>query len=430
MHMTNSKTGFHNHKGVMYVDDVSLSDIAREYGTPSYVYSASVIREQYNVLEGALACALPKKKKHLLCYACKANSNIAILKLLRNLGCGLEIVSEGELVRGLKAGFKGNKIISTSFGKSSDEIRACLEADILQFNVEAEAELEMINAIAGQMGKIARVAFRLNPDIVGGGHSKISTGRKEDKFGNTAAKILVLYKRAVEEMEHVTPVGISMHIGSQISQADTFRPGFEQIAEVTEDLRAQGFEITHLDIGGGFPIVYDNEDILDLDEYAGWVKDFIVPLDVHIQMEPGRYMVGNAGILLSQVRYIKTTPSGKFMVLDAGMNDLVRPAMYGAYHEIRPIQNSGRTTTSNYDVVGPVCESGDLFAKGRECQDVEAGDLVALMSAGAYGFSMASNYNSRPLPTEILVDGDNVAVINKPQNIKDIMVRESIPSWL
>ena len=427
--MNNSDTGFHNHEGVMYVDNIALSDIAREYGTPCYVYSASVIRAQYRALEDSIEIALPKKARPLLCYACKANSNIAVLKLLRNLGSGLEIVSEGELARARMAGFNGDKIISTSFGKSASEIRACLEADILQFNIEADDELETINRIAGQMGQKARVAFRLNPDIEGGGHSKIATGRKEDKFGYRESKVLELYKRAAEEFEYVEPVGLSMHIGSQISQAETFRPGFEKLAKVTKTLRASGFEVTKLDIGGGFPIVYKDEDLLDLDEYAGWVKDFIAPLDVQIQMEPGRYMVGNAGVLLSSVEYIKTTPSRSFMVINAGMNDLVRPAMYDAYHEVRPVLG-GHGKACSYDIVGPICESADTFGKGRECQSVESGDVVAVMSAGAYGFTMASNYNSRPLPPEILVDGDNVAVISKPQSIDELMARESIPAWL
>jgi len=428
--MTNTKIGIHNRDGAMFIDNVALGDVAQKYGTPCYVYSASVIRAQYRALEEALRRALPENNKPLLCYACKANSNIAILNILKSLGCGLEIVSEGELARGIKAGFKGNVVISTSFGKSADEIKACLEADILQFNIEAADELEMINTIAGQMGKTARVAFRLNPNIAGGGHSKISTGRKEDKFGNTAEDILALYKRAAQELEHVTPVGLSIHIGSQVLQADTFKPGFEKLAEMTTTLRAQGFEVTHLDIGGGFPIVYDNEQLLDLDDYAGWVRDIIAPLDVQIQMEPGRYLVGNAGVLLSKVQYMKTTPSREFMVLDAGMSDLVRPTMYGAYHNIKPVRTKENADIRTYDVVGPVCESGDIFAKGRECESVEAGDIVALMSAGAYGFSMASNYNSRALPAEILVDGDNVAVISKPQSIEDLMARESIPDWL
>ncbi|MFP4098104.1 MAG: diaminopimelate decarboxylase [Alphaproteobacteria bacterium] len=427
--MTHLQTGFHQKNATMHVDNIALHEIAKAYGTPCYVYSASAIRTQYNALHEALKRTLPKKQALLLCYAAKANSNIAILRLLKNMGSGLEIVSEGELARGIKAGFEGRSIISTSFGKTAAEIRACLKADILQFNIEAPDELERINTIAGETGKKANVAFRLNPDITGGGHNKISTGRKEDKFGNTAQDVLALYKHAQENLDNITPVGLSMHIGSQVSQANTFKPGFEKLAEMTKTLRAQGLTVTNLDIGGGFPIIYNNEQLFDLEDYARWVKDIIAPLDVHIQTEPGRYMVGNAGILLSRVEYIKTTPARQFIVLDAGMNDLIRPAMYDAYHDIRPIQRSD-APEKTYDIVGPVCESGDIFAKQITLPEISGSDIVAIKSAGAYGFSMASNYNSRPLPAEILIDGDKISVIGKAQSIKDLMHREEIPNWL
>ncbi len=421
-------SGFTEINGVLHADTFPLTTLAETYGTPCYIYSADVIRNQYNALKDALAKAIPADRQPLLCYACKANSNIAILKILQDLGSGLEIVSEGELYRGLKAGFKGENIISTSFGKSEGEIKACLDANILQFNIEAPEELENINKFAAELNKKADVVFRLNPNISGGGHSKISTGRKEDKFGNTAEDILALYAKA-EGMPSINPVGVSIHIGSQISQVEAFRPGFERLAELVIALRAAGHKVTHLDIGGGFPIVYNDENLLDLDSYAQWVNDIIVPLDTQIQMEPGRYMVGNAGVLLSSAQYIKTTPSREFVVLDAGMNDLIRPTLYEAYHGIRPVLgHNGQKKT--YDVVGPICESGDTFAKGREMNQVNAGDLVVIQSVGAYGFSMASNYNSRPLLPEILVDGDKVAVISKGQTLEQMIARESIPEWL
>ncbi len=421
-------TGFTEKNGILHVDDIALPDIAAQFGTPCYVYSASVIRQQYVDLANAMKKALPADRQPLLCYACKANSNIAVLKILQSLGGGLEIVSEGELHRGLKAGFTGDKIISTSFGKNEQEIKACLKAGILQFNIEAPEELENINKFAAELNQNANVIFRLNPDVSGGGHSKISTGRKEDKFGNTAEDIMRLYQRA-EEMENVTPVGASIHIGSQISQAEAFKPAFEKLAELIQNLRANGHTVTHLDIGGGFPIAYNNEDLLDLDEYAAWVRDIILPLDTQIQMEPGRYMVGNAGILLTKTQYIKTTPSREFIVLDAGMNDLIRPTLYEAHHGIRPVLGHN-AETKTYDIVGPICESGDVFAKGREIAEVNAGDLIAIQSAGAYGFAMASNYNSRPIPAEILVDGDKVACIGKGQTIEELTARENIPDWL
>ncbi len=421
--------GFHDKDGVLHVDNVPLPDIANKFGTPCYIYSASVIRGQFTALKNAMARALPADRQPLLCYACKANSNIAILKLLQKLGSGLEIVSEGELYRGIKAGFSSNKIISTSFGKNESEIKACLEAGILQFNVESPDELDNINKFASEMGKYANVLFRLNPDIGGGGNDKIKTGRKEDKFGNTASDILHLYKLA-SEMSHVTPLGLSIHIGSQISQANIFKPAFEKLAELVVKLRADGYKVERTDIGGGFPIIYSDEQLLDLDEYADFVRDIILPLNTQIQMEPGRYMVGNAGVLLAKTQYVKQTPSREFIVLDAGMNDLIRPTLYEAYHKIRPVIINENNASKTYDIVGPICESGDTFAKSRTINEVNKGDLIAIESAGAYGFSMASNYNSRPLPAEILVDGDNIALIGAPQTIDELIARENIPNWL
>ena len=422
-------TGFTEKNGILHADDVPIPEIAKQYGTPCYVYSAGAIRKQVTDLQEAMQRVLPADRQPLLCYACKANSNIAVLKLLQKLGTGLEIVSEGELFRGLKANFTGDKIISTSFGKSEKEIKACLEANIHQFNIEAPDELETINTTAAQMGKTAEVVFRLNPNIRGGVHDKTSTGRKEDKFGNTADDILTFYERA-EGMSNINPVGISIHIGSQVTQAETFKPGFEKVAELVRTLRERGHTVTRTDIGGGFPIVYNNENLLDLDSYAGWVRDLILPLDTEIQMEPGRYIAGNGGVLLTKAEYIKKTPSRNFIVLDAGMSDLIRPTLYEAYHGVRPVLGHNNTETETYDVVGPICESGDVFGKGREISTVDQGDLMVIQSAGAYGYAMASNYNSRPLPAEILVDGDKVALINKAQTLNDLVARESIPDWL
>lgn len=417
--------GFTEKNGILHCDTVPLTDIAQQFGTPTYVYSASVIRNQYNALKEAMKRALPAGRQPLLCYACKANSNIAILSLLEKLDSGLEIVSEGELYRGLKAGFTGDRIISTSFGKNESEIKACLDADMMQFNIESPDELENINTCARELNKTADVVFRLNPNITGGGHNKISTGRKEDKFGNTAEDILTLYDKAAA-MDNINPVGISIHIGSQIMQAAAFKPSFEKLAELTHALRDKGHTVTHLDIGGGFPIAYNNEDLLDLDEYASWVRDIILPLDTKIQMEPGRYMVGNAGVMLTKTQYIKQTPSKKFIVLDAGMNDLIRPTLYEAYHGIRPVQpREGQK--QEYDIVGPICESGDIFTKNRKLSPIQKDDLVVIESTGAYGFAMASNYNSRPLPAEIMVDGSKVTVIGKRQTLQNLVSRETIP---
>lgn len=420
--------GFHVKNGVWHADNISLVDMAKEYGTPAYVYSASHIRAQYNALKDAMAKALPADRQPLLCFACKANTNIAILKLLNTLGSGLEIVSEGELAKGLAAGFKGNQIISTSLGKMEAEIRVCLDADILQLNIESVPELYHVNKIAGEMGKIAKVLFRLNPNISGGGHHKISTGRKRDKFGLSAERILEIYKIA-DDLENVEPIGLSMHIGSQVSKVEAFKPAFEILSSMVKTLREQGHKVERLDIGGGFPIQYNNENLLDLQEYANWVRDIVLPLDTEIQMEPGRYMVGNAGVLLSETIYIKETGERDFLVLDAGMNDLIRPTLYEAYHNITPLENLDREERI-YDVVGPICESGDIFAESRTMPEIKDGELVAIHSAGAYGFSMASTYNTRPLPPEIMIDGDKVAIIRQRQTISDIIKAEAIPDWL
>lgn len=419
--------GFHEKEGVLHCDSVPLDDLAKKFSTPTYVYSASVVRNQYIALKTAMKKALPADRQPLICYACKANSNIAILSILEKLGSGLEIVSEGELFRGLRAGFTGDRIISTSFGKNEEEIKACLNANLMQFNIESPDELDNIDKCAKELNKIADVVFRLNPNITGGGHNKISTGRKEDKFGNTAEVIIDLYEKA-SKIENINPVGISIHIGSQVMQAEAFKPGFEKLAELTHALREKGHSVTHLDIGGGFPIAYDNEDLLDLDEYASWVKDIILPLNTKIQIEPGRYMVGNAGALLTKTQYIKTTPSKNFLVLDAGMNDLIRPTLYEAYHAITPVKKREGESVE-YDVVGPICESGDIFTKNRELPPLEKDDLVVINSAGAYGFAMASHYNSRPLPAEILVDGDQIHVIGKRQTTEELISRETIPDW-
>ena len=422
-------TGFTEKNGILHADDVPLPEIARDYGTPCYVYSASAIRKQYTDLRDAMARVLPADRQPLICYACKTNSNIAILKLLRNSGSSLEIVSEGELFRGLKAGFTGDKIISNSFGKNEGEIRACLKAGILQFNIEVSDELNTINTAAIEMGKTADVLFRLNPNISAGGHSKISTGRKDDKFGNTAEDILGFYSRA-EDMSNINPIGISIHIGSQVTQAETFKPGFEKVAELVRTLRERGHTVTRTDIGGGLSIIYNDEKPFDLNSYATYVRDIILPLDTEIQMEPGRYIAGNGGVLLTKAEYIKATPSQNFIVLDAGMSDMIRPTLYDAYHGVRPVLQHNETETETYDVVGQICESSDFFAKGREINRVMQGDLMIIQSVGAHGYVMASNFNSRPLPAEILVDGDKVAVINKAQTLDDLVARETIPAWL
>lgn len=400
-------------------DGVPLSRIAAEVGTPTYVYSASVIEDQFNKLKDAMSRALPRDRQPLLCFACKANSNLAVLKLIQSLGGGLEIVSEGELIRGLRAGFEGAKIVSTGVGKQKAEIAACLKAGISQFNVESLPELEQINKIAGETGVKAHVAFRLNPNISGGGHHKISTGRSRDKFGLAVAVMEEAYAMATN-MAHVEPVGLSMHIGSQVFEVEKFKEAFGRIPDVVKNLRATGFTVSRLDIGGGFPIVYRDEKLLDLDAYAQWVNEIIAPLDTEIIMEPGRYLVGNAGVILTEVLYVKETAERKFLVIDAAMNDLIRPALYDAYHGIEPVANRD-APISLYDVVGPVCETGDTFTTDRELPAMKQGDLAVIKSAGAYGASMASNYNTRPMAAEVMTRDGHYKVVRPRQSYEDII---------
>ncbi len=419
--------GFEEKDGVLHADGVALPAIAENVGTPCYVYAASVIEDQFARLKGAMEKALPKDRQPLLCFACKANSNVAVLALLRSLGGGLEIVSEGELLRGLKAGFDPSKIVSTGVGKSEREIAAYLNAGIHQMNVESIPELYRINDVAQRLNKTADVAFRLNPDVAGGGHDKISTGRKTDKFGIVEEQMYEAFGIA-KGLSHIRPVGLSMHLGSQVSDVEQFKVAFGRIPEVVKSLRSQGYTVDRLDIGGGFPIVYNDEKLLDLNSYAEWVNEIIVPLGTEIIMEPGRYLVGNAGVILSTVEYVKETPARDFLVLDAGMDNLIRPAMYGAYHGIEPVaeQNRARRT---YDIVGPACESGDKFGI-RDLPEMKQGELCVIRSAGAYGMSMASNYNTRPMAAEVLVQNGQYSIIRARQTYEDLMGLDIIPDWI
>ncbi len=421
-------SAFHYQNGVLHAESVPLTTLAETYGTPAYIYSASSIRTQYEALAGAMRTALPPQRQPLLCFACKANSNTAILRLLKTLGSGLEIVSEGELRRGLKAGFDPARIVSTGVGKQASEITTALKAGIHQFNVESLPELAHIQQIAQSLNIPAHVVFRLNPDVTGGGHHKISTGRKRDKFGLSREMIFTGFTQS-QSMSHIRAVGLSMHIGSQVFTVEAFKQAFEKLPVLVAELRAQGHTITRLDIGGGFPIVYKDETLLNLSAYAQWVRDIILPLDTEIIMEPGRYLVGNAGVLLSQVLYVKETQDRRFLVIDSAMNDLIRPTLYEAYHGIAPVLKTGNPVHP-YDVVGPVCETGDTFSTDRALPAMNAGDLLVIQSAGAYGFSMASNYNTRPMPPEILVDGARHALIRPRQTYEDLLGPEAMPEWL
>lgn len=421
-------TGFNEKDGVLYAEDTPLPLIAEKIGTPCYVYSAASIRNQYKTLRETMARALPGSRQPLLCYACKANSNLAILSLLRAEGSGLEIVSEGELHRGIKSGIDPQKIVSTGVGKTSSEIEAGINIGILQFNVESLPELLHINEVANKLQKNIDVVFRLNPEVTGGGHHKISTGRKRDKFGISVERVFEGYALA-EDMPFVSARGLSMHIGSQVSTVESFREAFQKLPMIVKELRQSGYNVSRLDIGGGFPIIYKDENLLDLEAYADWVKEIIAPLDTQIIMEPGRFLVGNAGVLLSSVEYLKETQDRTFLVIDAAMNDLIRPTLYDAWHDIEPVSNRN-ASHATYDVVGPICETGDTFTTDRKLPAMKRDDLLVIKSAGAYGFCMSSNYNTRPLLPEVLVDGGHFDVIRRRQTHDDIFAYETVPERL
>ena len=419
---------FHYRDGRLFCEEVNLANPALDFGTPLYLYSASTILDHYRRLDEALS-----PLHHLICYAVKANSNGAILRLLANAGAGFDIVSGGELYRVIKAGGDPAKCSFAGLGKSRAEIEYALEKRVYCFNVESEEELETINQIASAKNVRAPVALRINPDIDPHTHEYISTGSRENKFGIALARAPAVYERAAK-MDGISIRGVQMHIGSQITEANPFVEAIRKIAPLVRDGKAKyGFEF--FSIGGGLGIEYNSSIAsgrrdwwsseesrgLAIRDYAGAILSPLKKLALRVLLEPGRLLVGNAGVLLTRVMYIKNSAEKKFAIVDAGMNDLIRPALYGSYHEIVPlVQASPNVGTSKIDIVGPVCESGDFFAQNREMPKLRAGDLLAIMSAGAYGFVMASNYNSRPLPAEALVRGDKVALIGRRQTLEDL----------
>jgi diaminopimelate decarboxylase len=423
---------FHYRDGKLHCEDVALSRVADKFGTPTYVYSAATILDHYTRLDVALAAL-----DHLICYAVKANSNRAILRLFADAGAGFDIVSGGELFRVLSAGGDPVKCTFAGVGKSPEEIEYALEKRVYSFNVESEAELEYIDRIAGAKETRAPIALRVNPDVDPQTHEYISTGSRENKFGIALDRIGAVYKRAAK-MRNVEIVGIQMHIGSQITEANPFASAIRKVAPIVRELKSK-YGIKFFSIGGGMGIIYRRAlesgsgkwwhdhgsefSAFSIRDYADAILPPLRELGIRVLVEPGRFLVGNAGVLLTQVRYIKKSAAKKFAIVDAGINDLIRPALYHSYHEIVPVEDpSTRTITSTsknkmekIDIVGPVCESGDFFALDRDMPELHEGDLLAIMSAGAYGFVMASNYNSRPLPAEALVRGDAFALIRKRQ---------------
>ena len=433
---------FHYRDGHLFCEDVNVAIAAEKFGTPLYIYSAGTVLDHYTRLDAALA-----PLDHLICYAVKANSNRAILKLLAGAGAGFDIVSGGELFRALKAGADPAKCTFAGVGKTREEIEYALGQGVYSFNVESETELDYVNDIAVAKSQCAPIALRVNPDVAAETHAYISTGMSENKFGIALDRAAQIYERA-SKMPGVAIRGVQMHIGSQITEAKPFAAAIEKVAPLARELKSK-YKIQFFSIGGGMGIIYrralesgsgkwwhehDGEpSAFSIRDYADAIVPPLRELGVRILVEPGRFLVGNAGVLLTRVLYIKETAQKKFAIIDAGMNDLIRPALYQSYHQIVPVDDpncraSGAadatgtiTKTQKIDIVGPVCESGDFFAQGREMPQLRPGDLLAVMSAGAYGFVMASNYNSRPLPAEALVRRDQVALIRKRQTVEDLV---------
>lgn len=410
----------------LHCEKVKIEDLAKRFGTPLYVYSYHTLIDHFVKLKNAFASVKP-----LICYSVKANSNLAILKALVDKGAGLDIVSGGELFRALKAGCPAEKIVYASVGKTDKEIEEAIKRGILFFNVESLPELENINRIAKRLNKVRQVAIRINPDVEAKTHKFISTGKITNKFGidlDNAYKILLLR----EDFSNIKISGLHIHIGSQITESAPFVAAIRKITDFIQRLKKEGIALEYFNIGGGLGIIYNRETPQTAPKYAQKILPYLKKTGLKIILEPGRFIVGNAGILVTKVLYIKTTPKKKFVIVDAGMNDLIRPALYDAYHQILPLRATSYKlrATEKVDVVGPICESADFFAKERRVPKVKEGDYLAIMSAGAYGFSMASNYNSRLQVEEVMVVKDEVFVIRKRQTYDDLISNEIIPSFL
>jgi diaminopimelate decarboxylase len=413
--------------GRLHAEDVPLSEIAAAVGTPVYVYSVATLTRHFRLFEEALA-GLP----HLVCYAMKANSNLAVVKLMGRLGAGADVVSLGEYLKARAAGIPGERIVFSGVGKTRAEMRAALEGGIRQFNVESEPEMAALNDVALSLGKVAPITVRVNPDVDAKTHEKIATGKKENKFGIPISRAREVYGQAAR-MKGLEVVGIDVHIGSQLTDLAPFEAAYRKVADLTRALRADGHDIRRLDLGGGLGIPYERSNSappLPV-EYGEVIRRTVGDLGCEIEIEPGRLIVGNAGVLLASVIYVKEGEDRRFLILDAAMNDLIRPAMYGAHHDVVPVvEPEAGIGYEPADLVGPICESGDTFARARPMPPLKAGDLVAFRSAGAYGAAMASEYNSRPLVPEVLVDGHQFAVIRARPDYDTLVNRDSIPEWL
>jgi len=405
---------FRYRRGELFVEDVPLSSLAERFGTPLYVYSLKTIRR--HVLSYGRAF---KDIDHIVCFAVKANSNVHILRVLGEMGCGADIVSGGELFLARKAGIKGNKIVYAGVGKTEEEIRYALKTNILMFNIESEEELRQIDRIAGEMNKKARIGLRVNPDVDAKTHPYISTGLRKHKFGIPIENALDLYVVA-SKMKNVEIAGVHSHIGSQITETGPFIDALKNILVLIDSLLSKGIVIKYLDLGGGLGIRYKDEVPPLPSELSSELKKLLVGRKVRVILEPGRSIIGNAGILLGRVLYTKEA-NKHFIIADTGMNDLIRPTLYQAFHEVLPVKKSLLARRIRGDLVGPVCESGDFIAKDRDLPDMKGGDLFAVMGAGAYGFSMSSNYNARPRAAEVLVDGEDIKMIRRRETLRDLI---------
>ncbi|MDX9989225.1 diaminopimelate decarboxylase [Thiothrix unzii] len=410
---------FEYRNGQLHAENVAIADIARAHGTPCYVYSRATLERHWHAFNDAFGA-----QPHLVCYAVKANSNLAILNLFARLGSGFDIVSAGELERVLRAGGDPSKVVFSGVGKKATEIRKALEVGIRCFNVESEAELDRINAVAGDMGKIAPISLRVNPDVDAQTHPYISTGLKENKFGVEISRAEEIYLKAAA-MPHLNVVGIDCHIGSQLLTLSPFMDALQRVLALAERLAAQGIKVHHLDIGGGLGVRYrEGQEAPSPADYMAQLFTDERLRQYEIFVEPGRAIAANAGILVTEVEFLKLAEYKNFAVVDAAMNDLIRPALYSAWQEIIPvIPREGETAT--YDIVGPVCETGDFLGKERDL-NIQAGDLLAVRSSGAYGFTMASNYNTRPRAAEVMVDGDTVYVVRQRETLDDLLRGESV----
>ena len=413
--------------GQLWAENVPVAEIAAAVGTPFYAYSSATLLRHFNLFDEALA-----DHPHLVCFAMKSLSNVAVLKLLGDAGAGIDVVSIGEYLRAKAAGVPGERIVFSGIGKTREEMRIALTGGIRQFNVESEPEMEALNAVALELGTVAPITIRVNPDVDAKTHAKIATGKSENKFGIPIAKARAVYALAAT-LPGLRVVGIDVHIGSQLTDLEPFRQAYRKVAELTGQLRADGHTIERLDLGGGLGIPYtrSNEAPPLPSDYGKMITEELGHLGCEIEIEPGRLISGNSGILVSGVIYVKQGEGRQFLILDAAMNDLIRPAMYEAHHDIIPVvEPAPGVTPETYDVVGPICETGDTFAKARALAPLAAGDLVAFRSAGAYGAVMASEYNSRPLIPEVLVQGDQFAVIRRRPTYEEMIARDTIPEWL